>query len=51
MHAGGVHVALVDGSVRWITDFIETSGDYNNPSVWDKLNLAADGLTIDANKW
>jgi len=51
MHAGGVHVALVDGSVRWIGDFIETSGNENAPSVWDKLNLAADGLTIDANKW
>jgi prepilin-type N-terminal cleavage/methylation domain-containing protein len=47
MHRGGVHVALVDGSVQWMSDFIETSGSSNIYSVWDKLNLAADGTTID----
>jgi len=51
MHRGGVHAALVDGSVRWISDFIEVGGDHNRPAVWDKLNLAADGLTVDAGEW
>ncbi len=47
MHPGGIQVALADGSVHWISDFIETSSSYHKNSVWDKLNLAADGSTID----
>ena len=45
MHNGGVFVAFADGSVHWISDFIDTtSGDgiANNFSVWDRLLLSAD---------
>jgi prepilin-type processing-associated H-X9-DG protein len=51
MHAGGVNIALADGSVRWISDFIDTSSGciINNPptySVWDRLNLSNDGQSL-----
>jgi prepilin-type N-terminal cleavage/methylation domain-containing protein/prepilin-type processing-associated H-X9-DG protein len=49
MHPGGVHVALCDGSVQWVGDFIEvTVNNVNNPSVWDRLMLSADGQIIPA---
>jgi len=49
MHAGGVYACLADGSVRWLSDYIEVS--VNNSSyaaVWDRLMLSADGYTISA---
>lgn len=50
LHAGGAHVALADGSVHWISDNIDINGDLGaNPprfSVWDRLNLSADGKPI-----
>ena len=51
MHAGGILVAFCDGSVHWISDHIEVSTNHNSQSVWDKLNLAADRLPIDASKY
>jgi prepilin-type processing-associated H-X9-DG protein len=56
MHGGGVNVALADGSVRWINDYIDiSSGNItNNPptfSVWDRLNLSRDGQPLDSSKF
>ncbi len=56
MHAGGVNVALADGSVRWINDYIDISSGqiYNNPptfSVWDRLNLSNDGHPLDSSQF
>lgn len=49
MHANGVYVAMCDGSVQWISDFInKTGGAHPDCSVWDRLLLSADGLTIPA---
>ena len=45
-HQGGVFTCFADGSVHWISDNIQTSRSWQNPSVWDKLNLSADGLPI-----
>jgi prepilin-type N-terminal cleavage/methylation domain-containing protein/prepilin-type processing-associated H-X9-DG protein len=57
LHTGGVNVCLADGSVRFISDFVETdaSDQYTSSpthlAVWDKLNLSNDGLPIDASKY
>ncbi len=49
LHAGGVYVCLCDGSVHWISDFIQvTVNNVSNPSVWDRLMLSADGFSVDA---
>jgi prepilin-type N-terminal cleavage/methylation domain-containing protein len=52
MHADGVHVCLADGSVHWISDYIDIAGnvDRNPPiySVWDRLLLSADGQLVPA---
>lgn len=51
-HQGGVYVCLADGSVRWISDYIELSAnDPSHVSVWDRLMLSADGKTISANQF
>lgn len=47
MHANGVYVAMCDGRVAWISDFIEYGfRSYPNPGVWDRLMLSADGKVI-----
>jgi prepilin-type N-terminal cleavage/methylation domain-containing protein/prepilin-type processing-associated H-X9-DG protein len=50
MHSGGVTVAMCDGSVQWITDYIEVGVTYGLApgalGLWDKLNLSNDGLAI-----
>ena len=55
MHVGGVYTAFADGSVHWISDYINISGnvcgDPPNFSVWDRLILSADGQPIDANQF
>jgi prepilin-type processing-associated H-X9-DG protein len=44
-HPGGVHVAMCDGSVQFISNDIETSGGTGAAccSVWDKMIASADG--------
>jgi prepilin-type N-terminal cleavage/methylation domain-containing protein/prepilin-type processing-associated H-X9-DG protein len=54
MHGGGVNTCFVDGSVRFISDFIDCAGIDSTPpvlSVWDKLNLSDDGQGIKANSY
>ncbi len=51
LHVGGVNVCLADGSVRFISDFIETGTSQNSLGIWDKLNLSNDGLPIDGSKF
>ncbi len=57
-HTGGVFVCMCDGSVRFITDFVQQSPEGNGTviarsalAVWDKLNLSNDGLPIDASAY
>ncbi len=46
-HAGGVFVAMADGSVRWITDFIQIlPSSIGNLSVWDRLMVSNDGQPV-----
>jgi prepilin-type processing-associated H-X9-DG protein len=58
LHPSGVNVCLADGSVRFISDFIELGVRANSPAtepsilgVWDRLNLSNDGYPIDASKF
>ena len=46
MHPGGVHVAMADGSVHFISNYIQTGTSQTNLGVWDLLNLSADGRPI-----
>ncbi len=52
MHPGGVLVAMCDGSVTWINDYIETGITYGAPPgalrLWDLLNLSNDGRAINS---
>jgi prepilin-type N-terminal cleavage/methylation domain-containing protein/prepilin-type processing-associated H-X9-DG protein len=63
LHQGGVNTCFADGSVHWISDFIQLGVQastwpppvgYTSPpapqflGVWDKLNLSSDGFPIDA---
>jgi prepilin-type N-terminal cleavage/methylation domain-containing protein/prepilin-type processing-associated H-X9-DG protein len=50
LHSGGVNTCFADGSVHFISDFIQISnnGAY---SVWDKLNLSNDHLPVDASTY
>lgn len=45
---GGVHVAMCDGSVHWISDDINTTGPNGECcSVWDRIVAARDGLPVE----
>jgi prepilin-type N-terminal cleavage/methylation domain-containing protein/prepilin-type processing-associated H-X9-DG protein len=50
-HAGGVQCCFADGSVHFLSDFIDhsTGGEvsWNNLHTWERLNASADGLQID----
>jgi prepilin-type N-terminal cleavage/methylation domain-containing protein/prepilin-type processing-associated H-X9-DG protein len=42
-HQGGAHVAMCDASVSFISDDVETSGQYGSwGSLWDRLIASAD---------
>jgi prepilin-type N-terminal cleavage/methylation domain-containing protein len=51
MHGNGVFVAFCDGSVHFVSDFVDaqiTQGYGSNESVWARLICSMDGRTIDA---
>lgn len=45
-HEGGVFIALCDGSVHWVSDNIQSSGEFGgwNATVWDAMILSRDGI-------
>ncbi|MEK6236606.1 MAG: DUF1559 domain-containing protein, partial [Planctomycetales bacterium] len=45
----GVNVALVDGSIHFIGNFIDVGDGRACCSTWDRLVASRDGLAIDAN--
>ncbi len=51
LHPGGVFTVFTDGSLRWISDFVELSPGRGYMAVWDRLNVSVDGLRIDPNKF
>ncbi len=51
LHIGGVNICLCDGSVRFISDFVQTGTSSTAFSVWDKLLLSHDGQPIDASSF
>ena len=49
MHEGGLSVCMADGSVRWISDFIQVDPSSDGAlSVWDRLIVSKDGLVLDS---
>jgi prepilin-type processing-associated H-X9-DG protein len=53
-HPGGLNGLFADGSVRFVSDFIERSGTYRGTSddtsdmrAWERINVAADGDTVE----
>ena len=61
-HRSGVNVCLADGSVRFISDFVQLgtmpptgaltpAQIYGYLGVWDKLNLSNDGDTIETTQF
>ncbi len=57
VHPGGVNVCFADGSVRFISDFIDTANASGSldaahpPTVWDRLNLSNDSLPVDSSRY
>ena len=47
MHSGGVNAGFADGSVHWISDFIDAyPSSHGALSTWDRLMASADGLPL-----
>lgn len=47
MHVNGVYICLADGSVQWVSDFIQvTPSDFTSLSVWDRLMLSSDDQAV-----
>jgi len=47
VHYGGVHIALADGSVRFVSDHIASTGVFGGCcTVWDRLIGSGDGVPL-----
>jgi prepilin-type N-terminal cleavage/methylation domain-containing protein/prepilin-type processing-associated H-X9-DG protein len=54
MHAGGVNACLCDGSVHFLSEFVELGTAGTPPNclgIWDKLLLSGDGQTVDGSRF
>ena len=53
LHEGGGNIALADGSVRFVSDYIQLGSPGTPPTlgIWDRLILSNDGLPIDSSKF
>jgi prepilin-type N-terminal cleavage/methylation domain-containing protein/prepilin-type processing-associated H-X9-DG protein len=51
LHSGGVYTCFCDGSVHFISDFIQLGTGTSSLGVWDKLNLSNDGYPIDSSTY
>ena len=51
LHTAGVNTCFADGSVHWISDFIQLGTGPGSLGVWDKLNLSNDGTPIDQSQY
>jgi prepilin-type N-terminal cleavage/methylation domain-containing protein/prepilin-type processing-associated H-X9-DG protein len=54
-HPGGVNVCMVDGSTRFISDFVEKATSWtpnlNDFRTWERLNASADRLPVDLSRF
>ena len=55
-HISGVYVCLCDGSVHFLSDFIDHNPNWsistvNDLHVWERLMVSSDGAVIDPSKW
>ncbi len=56
LHQGGVFVCFCDGSVHFISDFIDRNpnwgiGSASDLHVWERLNVSADGQPINQSSY
>jgi prepilin-type processing-associated H-X9-DG protein len=51
LHQSGVNTCFADGSVHYISDFVQTGTSSSSLGVWDKLNLSNDHFPIDASSY
>jgi prepilin-type N-terminal cleavage/methylation domain-containing protein len=48
-HAGGVYAVFCDGSVRFLSNGVQSSGEFGgSPGVWDRIIASQDGVTLGA---
>jgi prepilin-type N-terminal cleavage/methylation domain-containing protein/prepilin-type processing-associated H-X9-DG protein len=46
LHSGGANCCFADGSVKFITDFVETGSSATALGTWDRINLSNDGQSV-----
>ncbi len=48
LHDGGVNVAFCDGSIHFMSDLVNTSGEFGAaPALWDRIITSQDGIIIE----